>query len=87
MLPSLVLTCPPAHLQDETHVRGIWRRCSPEEYRKETIAWEIVLDLDVLSKQEEVTHVASPSALRCSPSSRLIPSLLSSRLTPPLLHR
>ena len=67
--------------QDETHVRGIWRRCSPEEYRKETISWEIVLDLDVLSKQEEV---ASSFAPRCSPASLLTPPLPSARCS--LLH-
>merc|ERR1719399_2303103 len=43
--------------QDETHVRGIWRRCTLDEYRKPSPAWETVLDLDALSKEEGVTWV------------------------------
>ena len=47
--------------QDETHVQGIWRRCTPEEYRKPEPAWELVLDLDALSKAEGITWVWSGS--------------------------
>ena len=36
--------------QDEVHVRGIWRRTTLAEYRKDSPSWETVLDLDVLSK-------------------------------------
>jgi len=49
--------------QDETHVQGIWRRCTPEEYRKPEPAWELVLDLDALSKAEGITWVWSGSTL------------------------
>jgi prolyl oligopeptidase len=38
--------------QDATHVRGIWRRTSIEEYRKEKPTWETVLDLDRLAEVE-----------------------------------
>ena len=38
--------------QDETHVRGIWRRCTLEEYRKPDPAWETVLDIDALNEEE-----------------------------------
>ncbi len=38
--------------QDETHVRGIWRRTLVENYQKEEIAWETVIDLDALAKAE-----------------------------------
>mmetsp|Transcript_35843 Transcript_35843/g.94181 ORF Transcript_35843/g.94181 Transcript_35843/m.94181 type:complete len:766 (-) Transcript_35843:77-2374(-) len=43
--------------QDETNVRGLWRRCTLNEYRKPSPDWEPVLDLDVLSKEEGVTWV------------------------------
>ena len=38
--------------QDENHVRGIWRRTTLAEYRKTSPAWETVLDLDALGKEE-----------------------------------
>ncbi len=38
--------------QDETHVRGIWRRTTLAEYRKDEPAWETVLDLDALAEKE-----------------------------------
>lgn len=43
--------------QDETHVRGIWRRCTLDEYRKPEPNWEIVLDVDALGAAEEVSWV------------------------------
>lgn len=38
--------------QDDAHVRGIWRRTSWEEYQKPEPAWELVLDIDALGKEE-----------------------------------
>lgn len=38
--------------QDETHVRGIWRRTSLDEYMKEDPNWETVLDIDALAEAE-----------------------------------
>ncbi|PIB94455.1 prolyl oligopeptidase family protein [Caulobacter sp. FWC2] len=38
--------------QDETHVRGVWRRTSLESYKTATPQWETVLDLDALAKAE-----------------------------------
>eukprot|EP00933_Yihiella_yeosuensis_P027300 TRINITY_DN21177_c0_g1_i1.p1 TRINITY_DN21177_c0_g1~~TRINITY_DN21177_c0_g1_i1.p1 ORF type:complete len:700 (+),score=138.49 TRINITY_DN21177_c0_g1_i1:101-2200(+) len=40
--------------QDADHVRGIWRRCSLEEYKKPPaeVQWELVLDIDALGKEE-----------------------------------
>jgi prolyl oligopeptidase len=38
--------------QDETHVRGIWRRTTLASYKTATPQWETVLDLDVLAKAE-----------------------------------
>ncbi len=38
--------------QDENHRRGIWRRTTLEEYRKDQPRWETVLDVDALVAAE-----------------------------------
>ncbi|MGA2083357.1 MAG: prolyl oligopeptidase family serine peptidase [Holophaga sp.] len=38
--------------RDAAHPRGLWRRTSLEEYRKDDPAWEVVLDLDALGRSE-----------------------------------
>ena len=38
--------------QDETHVRGVWRRTSLESYKTANPQWETVIDLDALAKAE-----------------------------------
>jgi prolyl oligopeptidase len=38
--------------QDETHVRGVWRRTTLASYKTATPQWETVLDLDALAKAE-----------------------------------
>ncbi|WP_414648865.1 prolyl oligopeptidase family serine peptidase [Dokdonella sp.] len=38
--------------QDAEHPRGIWRRTTLEEYRKDSPKWETVLDVDALNKAE-----------------------------------
>lgn len=38
--------------RDATHVRGLYRRTTLEEYRKDQPAWETVLDLDQLAADE-----------------------------------
>jgi prolyl oligopeptidase len=43
--------------QDPKSVRGIWRRTTPEEYRKPEPSWETVLDLDALSAAEKENWV------------------------------
>lgn len=43
--------------QDKTHVRGLWRRTTLESYRTEKPAWESVLDLDQLAKEENENWV------------------------------
>ena len=43
--------------RDKTHVRGIWRRTSLEEYRKPEPKWETMLDLDALAKTENENWV------------------------------
>ena len=43
--------------KDENHVRGIWRRTSLEKYMKNESEWEIILDLDDLSKKDNAKWV------------------------------
>lgn len=43
--------------QDETHVRGIWRRTSVASYRTADPQWETVLDIDALSTAENENWV------------------------------
>lgn len=43
--------------RDKDHVRGIWRRTTLDEYRKESPSWETVLDLDALAEQEDENWV------------------------------
>ena len=50
-------------VQDATRVRGVWQRCTLEQYRAAQPAWEVVLDLDALSKEEGVTWVWGGSVL------------------------
>jgi prolyl oligopeptidase len=38
--------------QDQTHVRGVWRRTSLESYKSATPQWETVIDLDALAAAE-----------------------------------
>jgi len=43
--------------QDASHVRGIWRRTSLDSYRSADPAWETVLDLDALARQEKANWI------------------------------
>ena len=43
--------------RDESHVRGLWRRTTLEEYEKADTAWEAVLDLDRLAEAENENWV------------------------------
>ncbi len=43
--------------RDATHVRGLWRRTTLEEYKKADPAWETVLDLDRLAGAEDENWV------------------------------
>jgi prolyl oligopeptidase len=43
--------------RDDKNKRGLWRRTTLEEYRKEKPDWEIVLDLDALSEKEKENWV------------------------------
>jgi prolyl oligopeptidase len=50
--------------RDAQHSRGLWRRCSPEEYRKKDPVWEPVLDLDALASSEKESWVWKGAAVR-----------------------
>ncbi|MEW6024907.1 MAG: prolyl oligopeptidase family serine peptidase [Pseudomonadota bacterium] len=43
--------------RDAQHVRGIWRRTTLAEYRKEAPNWETVIDLDALARSENENWV------------------------------
>jgi prolyl oligopeptidase len=43
--------------RDKEHVKGLWRRCTLDEYRKPEPAWETVLDLDKLAADEKESWV------------------------------
>jgi prolyl oligopeptidase len=43
--------------QDETHVRGIWRRTSMASYRSADPQWETILDVDALAAAENANWV------------------------------
>jgi prolyl oligopeptidase len=43
--------------QDRKSVRGVWRRATPDEYRRLKPRWETVLDLDALSRKEKENWV------------------------------
>ena len=57
--------------RDAAHERGLWRRTTLEEYRKTEPAWETVLDLDALAREEkenwvwEGSNCLEPEYRRC----------------------
>lgn len=38
--------------QDETHVRGLWRRADVESYKSDAPDWEVLIDFDQLAEDE-----------------------------------
>ena len=53
--------------QDKDHERGLWRRTTLAEYRKEQPAWETVLDLDALRQGREARAGCGTAPTRCAP--------------------
>lgn len=57
--------------QDEKNPKGIWRRTSLQDYKKVNPQWEIILDVDELSRVEKenwvfkAEHCLFPEAERC----------------------
>ncbi|MFF0742860.1 prolyl oligopeptidase family protein [Streptomyces sp. NPDC004111] len=50
--------------RDATHVRGVWRRTTLAEYRKDEPEWETVLDIDALAEAEGVDWVWDGARVR-----------------------
>ena len=48
--------------QDSDHVRGIWRRTTPQSYRSPSPQWTTVLDLDALAKAEKANWFMKDAA-------------------------
>jgi len=61
--------------QDSQHVRGVWRRTSPEEYRKTDPTWEAVLDLDALAEGEKENWVWKGAEVRYPDYTRALVNL------------
>ena len=43
--------------EDREHPRGLWRRTTLDEYQKEAPAWDVLLDVDALGRQEKENWV------------------------------
>jgi len=43
--------------RDASHPRGLWRRTTPDDYRKDEPAWETLIDLDALNAAEGINWV------------------------------
>ena len=43
--------------QDKEHIRGIWRRTTKTSYTSKNPVWETLLDIDALSKQDNIKWV------------------------------
>ncbi len=50
--------------RDASHVRGLWRRTTMEEYRKDTPEWDVLLDLDAVAEAEGENWVWSGAQVR-----------------------
>ena len=58
--------------QDGLRPRGIWRRASMAEFSKAQPAWEVLLDLDALAKQEQENWVWGGSTCLGGPEDRCL---------------
>jgi prolyl oligopeptidase len=58
--------------KDARNPRGLWRRTTPDEYRKDEPAWEVLLDLDRLAADENQDWLLSGSHSRAGEHSRAI---------------
>ncbi len=61
--------------QDETNVKGLWRRTSLESYMSGTPEWETILDIDALAKKEGKKWVFKGSSCLAPQYTRCIVSL------------
>ena len=61
--------------QDKANPRGLWRRTTMAEYRKDAPQWDVVLDLDALGKQEGENWVWKGAAFLLPERNRCLLSL------------
>ncbi|MER5203349.1 prolyl oligopeptidase family serine peptidase [Streptomyces sp. NPDC002825] len=50
--------------RDADHVRGVWRRTTLEQYRKDAPDWEVLLDVDALAAAEDEKWVWDGATVR-----------------------
>ncbi|MFJ7961740.1 prolyl oligopeptidase family protein [Streptomyces sp. NPDC096319] len=50
--------------RDAEHVRGVWRRTTLEQYRKDAPEWEVLLDVDALAAAEDEKWVWDGARVR-----------------------
>ncbi|MFF8409235.1 prolyl oligopeptidase family serine peptidase [Streptomyces omiyaensis] len=61
--------------QDAEHVRGLWRRTTLEQYRKDAPEWEVLLDVDALAEAEGEKWVWAGARVRRPAHDRALVSL------------
>lgn len=61
--------------RDDRHMRGLWRRTTLAEYRKQQPAWEVVLDLDALAEEEHENWVFANDTWLLPSNDRVLLSL------------
>jgi prolyl oligopeptidase len=49
--------------QDAAHPRGLWRRTTLEEYRKDSPEWDVVIDVDALAAAEDENWVGASGGI------------------------
>ncbi|MBG0740775.1 S9 family peptidase [Paeniglutamicibacter antarcticus] len=49
--------------RDQSHPRGLWRRTSWAQYQARTPEWQVLLDIDELSKEEDLSWVWSGASM------------------------
>jgi prolyl oligopeptidase len=61
--------------RDQDHPRGLWRRTTLAEFRKPEPAWEVLLDVDALGRQEGVNWVWAGATVLGPENARAMVSL------------
>ncbi|MCW2560192.1 MAG: serine protease, family peptidase [Mycobacterium sp.] len=61
--------------QDASHPRGVWRRTTLEEYRKDSPEWDVVIDVDALAAAEDENWVWGGAGINAPGYTRAVVSL------------
>lgn len=61
--------------RDAKHPRGLWRRTTLEQYRRQEPQWDVLLDLDTLAAEEQEPWVWAGAAVRRPDYERCLISL------------